>query len=147
MEVKNLTIRLHGIEIVEKSLTATPLPPENQEFNFDFDAKSGIDTDRKLLVVLLELSIRKGNEPNVIAKLTTATAFELPNIDQELPKLENGQYGIPNELDAMVKSIAISTARGILFSEFRGTPLHKAFLPLIQLPTAQPIPANTVPAN
>lgn len=147
MEVKNFSIRLHGLEIVEKMYKVTEPIPENQVFNFDFTAKAGIDEDRKLLVVLLELTTRKGDDTNAIAKLTTATAFEMPNLSQELQKGENGIYTIPNELDMLVKSIAISTARGILFSELRGTPLHRALLPLIQLPIAQSLPAQPAPAN
>lgn len=133
--------------MIEKSYTETEPPPENQEFKFDFNAKGAIDPDRKLLIVLLDISIRKGDEPKVLAKLTTAIAFEMPNMEQELPKQENGQYGIPPELDTLVKSVSISTARGILFSELRGTPLHRAILPLIQLPIAQPILQQPVPAS
>jgi hypothetical protein len=147
MEVKNYTLRLHGLEIIEKSYFAIAPPPENQEFNFDFNAKAGVDPDRKLVIILIELSVRKIDDQNVLSKLTTATAFEMPNLEQDLIKQENGQYGVPPELDTMFKSIALSTARGILFSELRGTPLHRAILPLIQLPVAQPILMQPEPAN
>lgn len=147
MEMKNITIRLHGIELMERSYMNIAPPPEDHEFKFDFSMKAGIDPDRKLIVVLTELLLKKGDEAALLAKLVVATAFELPNIEEELPKLENGQYGIPDELDMMVKSISLSTARGILFSELRGTPFHKAYLPLIQLPLAHPVLPQPEPAN
>lgn len=139
MEEKNITIQLHGIEIVEKWYKAIPIQLQVQDFKFDWVVKAGVDGDRKLLIVWLDISIRKGDEPQVLSRLTTATAFQLPDLEQDLPKLENGTYTIPHDLDTMVKSVALSTARGILFSELRGTVFHHAILPLIQLPLPQAV--------
>ena len=57
----------------------------------------------------------------------------------EIKKADSGQFsawtGMPQELPTdiivTINSISISTIRGIMFSTFKGTYLHNAFLPII----------------
>ena len=38
---------------------------------------------------------------------------------------------LPQEFITLLNSIALSTTRGVMFSQFRGTVLHNAILPII----------------
>jgi hypothetical protein len=55
----------------------------------------------------------------------------IENFEDTLKKDEDDKYIIPGDLEGMLKQISISTIRGFMFSEFRGTHLHKAILPIL----------------
>ena len=42
-------------------------------------------------------------------------------------------FELPDGLADILNSVALSTARGIMFSEFKGTLLHHAFLPIVDV--------------
>jgi hypothetical protein len=49
------------------------------------------------------------------------------------------------DIENLLKSIAISTMRGIIFSDLRGTILHNAILPLVMADSFKPIKGTLLP--
>jgi hypothetical protein len=137
MEKKSIGSRIHGIDLLEKLLIRTDVQ-EKEDFNFDIKMQSALDHNRKLVIVLVDVVIKKSNEATPVAKFATATGFDVVDFDIVFAPVED-KITIPIDLENLFKSICISTMRGIIFSELRGTILGGAIMPIIGLDTLKPL--------
>lgn len=138
---KKLRIKIDGIEILDKKLNQVNDITEDQEFRFEVKAQLSAQPEKKLAIVFAQVNVRKENGDEVLASLTIACGFSIPEIDEHFPIDEKG-IKIPQDIDLMLRGMAISTLRGVLFAELRGTVLHKAYLPIVvpQTMTVDEIP-------
>jgi hypothetical protein len=60
-----------------------------------------------------------------------ACSFEIENFEEIFIKTSVNAYNIPNDVMVTLISLSISTLRGIMFDQLRGTYLHNAFLPIL----------------
>jgi hypothetical protein len=56
--------------------------------------------------------------------------FEIPDL-KEYVDPKNNIPKLPEEFLTTINSISISTVRGVMFSQFKGTFLHNAILPVV----------------
>lgn len=144
MTEKVFNFRIDGIDLVEKQLFRTVVNEEDH-FSFDTQVQTIIDEIKKIVVVFVGVNIKKGAEPQPLcAKFLIAVGFIVDNFEISFDRNEQGQLVIPQDLDLMFKGVAISTMRGVIFSELRGTTIHRAILPVIMLDTLKPIAENLV---
>ena len=142
----NITIRFKAIEILSKSLT----PPPNvgiigDNFNFQINAIISVNEQEKLILVVVDIKISEvGKEDIILGSIVVGCGFAIENFSDTLNKNEEGKYNIPAQVDTLVKAMAVSTTRGIMFTEFRGTVLHQAILPIVFLPTPEIEKANDI---
>ncbi|HUZ59239.1 MAG TPA: hypothetical protein VMU83_10690 [Hanamia sp.] len=142
MEQKNYKIRIDGIDIISKTMYKFQLS-ENDIFNHQLKTQAVGDENKNLAVVFVQSKINKLNEPTkILAEITIAIGFVIEDFKEVFPMNENGKHIIPSEVENLLKSMSISTLRGIMFSEFRGTLLHKAVLPIILMDSLKPIEGN-----
>jgi hypothetical protein len=73
-----------------------------------------------------------------IGKLSATVSFSLADFQTLVYKNDQGIAVIPPDLLATLNGIAISTTRGIMFGVFKGTPLHGALLPLMDVKAFAP---------
>ena len=85
----------------------------------------------KAIFIKVDIKIRERDKELIIASISTGCGFEIDNFDEVILKQEDNRYFIPSEVDALLKSVSVSTARGVMFSEFRGTYLFNLILPVI----------------
>jgi hypothetical protein len=69
---------------------------------------------------------------NQVGYLETSCIFEVENFNDYLSSENDNNVKFPDTFINEINSMAISTTRGIMFSEFKGTFLHKAVLPVFQ---------------
>lgn len=131
MEQRDYNIRFHGVDIIEKCLYKLSVTEEDVFF-FEVKSQSLVDSAQKLIVTFVEVNIKKANSSEIIAAIICGFGYVVENFENSLEKNEESNYIIPSELEKMLRDVSISTMRGIMFSEFRGTQLHKAILPLIK---------------
>src|SRR5215211_9112212 len=143
MEQITLNMRLHGIEIIEKALLRGAVQ-ENETFTFAISAQSFNDPSKEIIVIFTRVIISKETVGERIGTITVAVGFYIENFNTHFKQAENDQIRIPDEVEIMLRSMALSTTRGVMFSEFKGTQLHKAFLPIIIPNTMQPGGDNIV---
>ncbi len=129
--------RLHGIDLMEKCLYQVPIDI-NTQFNFTVSTQGAIDNNRKIVVIVVDIILKKLNDTEVVAKFTGALGFELQDFENVLDKSDNGVYLLPDVLENNLKMISISTMRGIIYSELRGTSLNSAILPVVTLDSLRP---------
>jgi hypothetical protein len=133
-------IRFKGIELVSKKMVQAPesgtiIPL----FHFDISAESRVHQSEKLLGILVNIRIKEPNKDFNLAEISVACAYLVENFEQAIILRNDGLFDVLPEVDALVKSVSISTVRGILFSEFRGTYLSEAIMPIIIItPVEQP---------
>jgi hypothetical protein len=143
MKKKTFSFRIHGIDLVEKSMFKGDVKDEDV-FNYDVKAQLVGHPRTELIVAFVSVKIKKNESEDILAKVIIGVGFNIKDYENSFEKDSQGIHIVPTELEIMLKSIAISTMRGVLFSEFRGTPLHKAFLPIISPDTMQPVKGNNL---
>ncbi len=139
--VAEYKIRFVAVQIISKSLS---LPISgfnlNTEFNFESLSDIKVDKDQKFALSTTDVFIKEKISNEQVASFKTLCVFEFPDFEEVFTKISDNQYDIPEELEILLKSTGLSTSRGIIFSELRGTYLHGAIMPLIDIAT--PIKEN-----
>lgn len=131
MTKQEVNFQIRNIEIVEVYLKNPDTPIQKEcEYNFDVSIEHRINGDDKLIVVALTISIRINNGETVNGRVKSNIFFQVNNIDDfQIP--ETKEYRIPEFFITTLNSISLSTSRGIIFSQFKGTFLHGAILPVV----------------
>jgi len=125
-------LQLKSIELLQSSLST----PRNTNINmssytFNISIESRGDATNKLIFVIVSVEIKDAEQTLLLGSLAVSCIFEIANFKEVIQLNSEGLVIIPESLRNTLNSIAISTTRGVLFSEFRGTFLHGAVLPII----------------
>jgi hypothetical protein len=135
MSTKLINITLQRIDLVSKSIEVPPanlISPDEISFNFVVDIKLG--APEKLAVVVTDISILWPKEDNKrLAFFKTVCVFHFPGFDEIFTAIEDGRYEIPFDIEVMLKTTGLSTTRGMIYSDIKGTYLHGALLPLVDI--------------
>jgi hypothetical protein len=111
-------------------------------YAFNISIESRGDATNKLVFVIVSVEIKDAEQILLLGSLAVSSIFEIANFKEVIQLNSEGLVIIPESLRNTLNSIAISTTRGVLFSEFRGTFLHGAVLPIIdptQITTDNPM--------
>lgn len=143
-QIKNtdfiIDIQLKAIELLNSSISVPQpnnLPLAN--FNFIINIESKADSSNKLVFVIVNIKIESEDQKQTFGTLTISCIYTVLNFDQVIKIDPTGKYDIPQMLIEILNSISISTARGVMFSTFKGTFLHNAFLPIIDPKSIKPL--------
>lgn len=99
-------------------------------FEFNVQQEQKTNAGKRLIIVFTTVTIREPGKEALLARLQVASGFEVPHFEQ-LIKKEGEGYSIPLELSGPMSSIAAATARGVLYSQLRGSYLQHSILPLL----------------
>jgi hypothetical protein len=117
-----------------------PVDFQGGEFSFDVNAEASIRTEEQQIFVFVKINVSDAQKPQVLATFTTVNIFQIFNFSEAVTQNEQGLFVIETELDRYLKSAAISTSRGIIWSELKGSYLHFAVLPVIDVVSLVNIP-------
>lgn len=148
MSTPDIKLKFKNVEVI--SLNMTPRPKNwvtGNPYEFDLKIESQVNPDHKLIIILSDIKIREYKTDNVLASIVVACMFEAENFSESVIKRKDGIFQIPTDTDVVIKTMSVSTVRGIMFSEFRGTYLYEAILPIIIIPAAQIKPEQVVASN
>jgi hypothetical protein len=129
-ENSDIDFQLVQIEQTGVSLSIPESIKLTQEFQFRVSLESFINSEKKKLVVTNRIDIRDGSDTPILGSLTAEYHFDIIGVEH-IKQNKKGKHLIPNYLQLSVNTIALSTTRGLLFAQFRGTVLHSAILPVI----------------
>lgn len=134
-EEKNdlISFQLRAIELHERSLVKQAPGFVTSNFHFNINMESNVEVTQKIVLVLTKVKIFADDQTTELGALTSACVFSLGNFDEAVKLLPNNSFELPEGLADVLNSIAISTTRGMMFSEFKGTLLHHAVLPIIDV--------------
>ena len=122
---------LKGIELLDFSIINPNkiLPPEII-FNFNLRIEHKILAENNFLAVVVAIDIHGDLKEPKYGSLIVSCIYEVPEMTEYINS-ETNMPGFPEIFMTTLNSISISTARGILFSQLRGTLLHNAILPVV----------------
>lgn len=120
-----------GIELLDFCLNYPKQQmPAQMVFNFDIKLEHKIPADNNLIAVVVTVDIKDESRTKDLGSLMASCIYDVPDIKDYLDnKLKVPKF--PDLFIRTVNSITISTVRGLMFSQFRGTFLQNALLPVI----------------
>ena len=128
-----IQIKFSAIELIAKSLEPpiAPIEKENIDFNFLVDIR--VSEQQKEALVLTDVTVLKHSDKTKMAFFKLLTSFEIMNFEESFKKVDDHKFEVPLALEILLKSAGLSTIRGVIYSELRGTYLQGAVLPLIDI--------------
>lgn len=135
MEKSNVDVRF---TIVDVARVESHLSQKAQAFvgkkDFHFEIKLSGNVNPELKNIGLSVTVEIWDKPKEqqLGFLKTGVTFHLVNFEEVITVTEEGQVAeLPNMINEVFISIAISTTRGVMAEHFRGTGLHSAILPAL----------------
>jgi preprotein translocase subunit SecB len=124
-------IQIKGIELVDFTMNQLKqiLPPQTT-FHFNINLEQLINSESKLVIVVATVVILHEDKTTVMASIKASCVFEVANLDEFISE-DSRQVVFPESAVITFNSMTISTVRGLMFSQFKGTYLHNAILPVI----------------
>jgi len=130
MSTNKISFKFRNIDIVEFSFVHPKQPiPENSNFRFETQIEHKVNLAEKIIIVVSSFSIHCEDLNEKVGNAVVSCVYKIENIEDFVD--ENNVFSLPEHLLIMFNSISISTCRGVLFTLFRGTPLHTVILPVI----------------
>ncbi|MEO7923129.1 MAG: hypothetical protein ABIR30_05580 [Chitinophagaceae bacterium] len=140
----NIQFRIDNIDVIEKRINRNKITTEGF-FNFEVKTQSAVDESKELVVIFVSVGITKVDIPEILlADFLIGIGFKVLDFSTVFNKSENGKIVIPLDFENGLKTIAISTMRGIIFSNVAGTYLQGAVLPIIFAQTLKPAKGNLI---
>jgi hypothetical protein len=130
-EQQTVTYRISALELLNLEIKH---PRQEQmdlnTFHFDLKLQHRINGEKKLVFVITTINIMDKDKTTQVGHVESSCIFHVENFHDYLG--EDNQVKFPDTFISEINAMAISTTRGIMFSEFKGTFLHKAVLPVFQ---------------
>jgi hypothetical protein len=125
-------LQLKSIELLRGSISLPAVPELSlNNFNFNISVESKADAPNKFLFIIVSVEIRTEDQNHILGSLAVSCIYSIANFDDVVKIESDGNLNIPQPLVETLNSISISTTRGVMFSTFKGTFLHNAFLPVV----------------
>lgn len=118
-----------------------PVPPQEEAasgLNFSVNLENAVHEQNGWVMCNVTVNIVTQKSAVPVGKLSATVSFLLADFNTLVHKNDQGIAVIPPDLLATLNGIAISTTRGIMFGVFKGTPLHGALLPLMDVKAFAP---------
>ncbi len=133
-ESKTFNVKLDAIEFLGSEITT---PEQISGTTLDFVHQVNIvhkmDLDKSKLIAIAAIETSSKDEPGPKGSVKISFIFNIDSLQEKIDRNDDsGTSNLPDNLLNAINSIVLSTARGIMFSTFKGTILHKAILPLVQ---------------
>ena len=126
---KQLGFQIRGIELIESHIRSAHPFPQNPSFAFTVNLEHNLNIPNKVILVLIEVCVMlDGSQDDILGRIKLNIGFDFPEIERYYT---DEKLTLPTDFVDTINSISISTARGVLFSEFKGTTLHTAIFPIV----------------
>lgn len=132
---KTFQIRFDSIDLASKEVKLPKAPIESHDdINFHFTIDLKLSTEKKAALVITDISLQdKRNNNEDLASFKLFCVFTIADFENIFIKVNEKRYQTPLDLEIILKSAGLSTMRGIIYSELRGTYLQNVTLPLIDI--------------
>jgi len=134
--------QIKGIEILEFNISEQRAnPSSNITYGFGFNLDHTLDIETRTITVICSLKISDADDNVLLGGLKVACVFELTDFASYV-KTAPIKINFPENFLQSINLITLSTVRGIAFSHFKGTFLHHAILPIIDISKLEPLVGN-----
>lgn len=126
IQIKNISINEFAIVRPQEEIK------QGQAFNFDIKFNHSVVIEQSLVNVITTVSIFGSDKNKIFSRLQTVSGFQI-NQPEFASQDKDGNLTLDKSIAADINTVALSTTRGILFSQLRGTYLHNALLPIVDM--------------
>lgn len=124
--------QIRGLELQEASFTHPGNKiQEIKTFHYNINIQHRVNPEQKLVFVDTIIDVLMQDKQTKLAFFKATCIFYVESVLNYRSQTNPDLYDLPQGLVSELNTIAISTARGIMFGQFRGTYLHNAILPVI----------------
>lgn len=131
--VKELSFKLkiQAIEIIEFNLSHcdNSLMPLDS-FKFNINLNQSYFPSEKLVFVLTNVDVLHSNNETKLGSIKINCIFKIEEL-AEYYNSKTKKVNLPEAIVGTLNSVSLSTCRGVMASQFKGTILHNAVLPLM----------------
>ena len=132
-ETENIKHQIIGIDLLDSSITAPPpIIPSATMSQFELNVQHHIALNQNLIFVNCRVAILNNTKEITYGSLSSSCTFEFSDLQSFF---DGKKVNLPADVVLSINSVAVSTTRGMLFSLCRGTYLHQAIMPVIDLNT------------
>jgi hypothetical protein len=130
-EKQDINWQIRAIELLDYSLS---YPSENLgdtlTYQFDVNIEHKLKIEDNLLLVITSINIYHNGKKTSLGQFKSSCVFSIENLNSFIEE-KSGHLNLPEQFITTLNSVSISTTRGLMFSQFRGTFLHNAILPIV----------------
>ena len=121
MSSPDVKLKLNGIELLSKTMIPRPENITGKEaFEFDIKIEAKVNAVEKIVLISTDINIREFKKELVLSSISVAYAFKIENFETVIiENKESKSFNIPQAVDVLLRLMAISTTRGIIFSEWQ----------------------------
>ncbi len=133
-----LSFQLTNIEIIDFCLIPCSLELMDLKiFNFNINIEQRIAQEIQNVFVITTIDIIHEDKTTKLGSIKVNCIFNIANMSDFIDKAKNTVL-FPDSVVSTLNSISLSTTRGVMFGQFKGTFLHNAILPLIDYKSFSP---------
>jgi hypothetical protein len=130
-DITTFSFQIKAIELLDYSMVA----PQQQQSGittnqFDIKIEHRYTIEKNRVFVVCTISIYNEQKNQLLGSLKSSCMYHVENLESFFEQ-NTKSLQLPDQLVITLNSIAVSTTRGLMFSQFRGTSLHNAVLPVI----------------
>jgi len=126
-----INFQLKGIELLDVCLNHPKnVNPGSNVFHFNIKLEHKLNVENKFIAVIIYIDLFNEQRDLKLGSITASCIFVIDNINDFVDS-KSKKISLPEDFITTINSITISTARGIMFDQFKGTFLHSAFLPIV----------------
>jgi hypothetical protein len=136
--------QLLAIELRELTIHKNPGFPV-KSFHYEISIENAIDREEKIVIIMTRVSIFGGDGANdaTLGNISCECIFSVENFDEVVAMSPSGDsFEILEPFAETISSISASTTRGYMASELKGTILHNAFLPIVDIKSLSKVRAR-----
>lgn len=128
---QNVRIQLQGIELLKSQINTPEINDfKTDKFHFNIKVSAKVNPERRFIVIITNVNVLGDQLTEVLGYVEISCIFFIENFE-EVIEISGIEANIPQKIIDSLNSISISTLRGVMFEQFRGTILHHAYLPII----------------
>lgn len=125
-------VTLKGIELLHSTLVRPPaITPDLSLLKYYVKFDYQIDKEKKLIFITVNIRIETFPAEAEVGKLVVSHIYEIADFEHVIDIKEGDKFSIPQELTTILNDISLSTTRGVMYSNYKGTFLHHALLPVV----------------
>jgi len=123
--------KLAAIELLDIHLYQKNRPQEEGKiYHFNFNIEHKFNIEKKQIFVITTVNVLHEDKETLLGSIRVGCSFKMEDIE-EYTDHKKQSVDLPKEMLSNLNAEAISTTRGVMFANFSGTFLHRAYLPLI----------------
>ena len=129
---KQIPFQIKNIEILDINLNSPgQIVKEIKTYHYNINIQHRINENNRLIFVDTSIEVLHQDKKTKMGFLKVTCVYFVENLLDFKSSGDNKLFDLPDTFVNTINTISISTTRGIMFSQFRGTYLHNAILPII----------------